>query len=246
MYDLKIIKLKKTDSTNNYARVLIESGSIAEITVIVADEQLSGKGHSQNTWESEKGKNLTFSAILSPQFLEIQKQFVLTKIISLAISDFVAEYVDKSRVKIKWPNDIYVDDKKLCGILIENVVKGELFEYSVVGIGININQTKFLSKAPNPISLKLINETDYNLKELFYKLLKHIQYRYAQLMNPILSNFDKEYINALHRFDKMADYRFDNKKIKAKIIGVTKFGKLILKTKDDSLIECGFGEIEYL
>ncbi|MCF8296552.1 MAG: biotin--[acetyl-CoA-carboxylase] ligase [Saprospiraceae bacterium] len=246
MYNLNIIKLEKTDSTNNYARQLIESGNISEITVIAADEQLQGKGHSENRWESEKGKNLTFSAILSPHFLEIQKQFILTKVISLAIADFISEYVDKSPVKIKWPNDIYVNDKKICGILIENVVKGDLFEYSVVGIGININQTEFKSNAPNPISLKLLNGTDYNLKELFYKILKHIENRYAQLMNPVLNTLDKEYLNSLYKFNELADYRFQNKEIKAKIIGVTKFGKLIVKTADEELIECDFKEIEYM
>ncbi|MBC8147365.1 MAG: biotin--[acetyl-CoA-carboxylase] ligase [Bacteroidetes bacterium] len=246
MYNLNIIKIEKTDSTNNYARELIKSGNISEITVIAADEQLSGKGHSENTWESEKGKNLTFSAILSPHFLEIQNQFILTKVISLAITDFVAEYFDKSLVKIKWPNDIYVNDKKICGILIENVVKSDLFEYSIVGIGININQTEFISDAPNPTSLKIINGIDYNLKELFYKLLKHIENRYAQLINPILNTLDKEYLNALYKFRELIDYKFQQKEIKAQIIGVSKFGKLIVKTEDEFLIECDFKEIEFL
>ena len=122
-------------------------------TVVSTYNQTAGRGQRGNSWESEPHKNLTFSVLLKPQHIIAREQFYISEIVSVAIVNTLRKYIIDQPIAIKWPNDIYVNDDKICGILIENTLSGYSISQSIAGIGININQQTFLSNAPNPISL---------------------------------------------------------------------------------------------
>jgi BirA family biotin operon repressor/biotin-[acetyl-CoA-carboxylase] ligase len=167
-----LIELDITDSTNEYSKKLIKKGPVEEGTVILADFQTKGKGQKDGYWESEKGKNLTFSIILYPNFLDIQKQFYLSMSISIGIVEFLSHLSVKS--KIKWPNDICINNKKVAGILIENSIKRNIISSSIIGIGINVNQTEFKSSAPNPTSLYLELNKTFDIKNTYHLLISYL------------------------------------------------------------------------
>ena len=160
-FPVPLIHLEETDSTNKYLNELCNKQCVEELTTITADFQTSGRGQRGNSWESEAGQNLMFSFVLYPTFLKARRQFLLSQIISLAIKEELERYV--SNISIKWPNDIYWKDKKICGMLIENDLTGVHISRSITGIGINVNQETFCSDAPNPVSLKQINGQSYDL-----------------------------------------------------------------------------------
>ena len=247
MIGKKIVELKETPSTNIHAFKLIKEKDIDEGTVISAISQHSGKGTGSNKWESETGKNLTVSIILKPDFLLLNKQFMLNIIASLAVRDMISELLQsKEEVKIKWPNDIYVGNKKISGILIENTIFGNTLKYSIIGIGININQEVFISDAPNPVSLKIISNKNFYLKECLTILCFHIKVRYMQLMNSEYNLLNKDYLSALYRKNELAKFNFKNKSISAVIKGISEEGKLIIETNNNEIIECNFKEIEFV
>ena len=157
-----IIGLEETDSTNRYLSDLCDNAPTApiEYTTVTARFQTSGKGQRGNSWESEAGQNLLFSTVLYPRFVEARRQFVLSQIVSLAVKEELDTYTEG--ISIKWPNDIYWHEKKICGMLIENVLEGNRIGRCIPGIGINLNQTVFRSPAPNPVSLKQITGRDYD------------------------------------------------------------------------------------
>lgn len=150
-FPVPLIHINETNSTNNYLQSLCSEQKVEELTVIVADFQTSGRGQRGNSWESDPGKNLLFSTVIFPEFLEARRQFLISQIISLAIKEELDTYT--SDISIKWPNDIYWKEKKICGMLIENDLMGRNINQSIAGIGININQEIFHSSAPNPVSL---------------------------------------------------------------------------------------------
>ena len=243
----KIIELKETTSTNIIAFNLINKEDIDEGTVISAVSQYSGRGTGGNKWESEAGKNLTVSIILKPEFLPLEKQFMLNIIASLAVSDMVSIILqNKEDVKIKWPNDIYVSNKKISGILIENTIVGNTFKYCIIGIGINVNQETFLSDAPNPVSLKNILNKESDLKKTLNLLCSCMNERYVQLINAEYNLLKKDYLFAFYRKNESAKFRFNNNLINAVITGFSDNGRLIIETSEKEILECNFGEIEFV
>ena len=167
-YNLKII-----DSTSAELRRRMSAEKLPHGYCILADFQTAGHGQATNHWESEDGKNLLFSLLLRPSVIPASEQFVVTEIVTLAIINALQDYI-RQRITIKWPNDIYVGDKKLCGILIENALCGPVIDTCIVGIGININQELFTSDAPNPISLKQLNGRDNDREEIFEEIYQNI------------------------------------------------------------------------
>ena len=155
-FPVPLIHINETNSTNNYLQSLCSEQKVEELTVVVADFQTSGRGQRGNSWESDPGKNLLFSTVIFPEFLEARRQFLISQIISLAIKEELDTYT--TDISIKWPNDIYWKEKKICGMLIENDLMGRNISQSIIGIGININQEIFHSSAPNPVSLLQITE----------------------------------------------------------------------------------------
>lgn len=146
-----IIHLDSVGSTNSY--LAAHASLLSHASVVSTYNQTSGRGQRGNSWESEPHKNLSFSLLLRPQHIIARQQFFISEAVSIAIVNTLRRHISNHKVSIKWPNDIYVDDSKICGILIENTLSGCNIAQSIVGIGLNINQRIFLSDAPNPISL---------------------------------------------------------------------------------------------
>ena len=240
----KIISLLSVDSTNNYARKLLSGDRPEEGTVIISGEQTKGRGYGENTWHSKRGKNLLFSIILYPQFISANTQFLISKVISLGIYDYLCTYI--SDVSIKWPNDIYVDDRKIAGILIENDLMGSSVKTSIVGIGININQEKFPNDIPNPVSLNQMIEKKLVLKDELKKLAGFLEKRYQMLAQGKVDKIQKDYHGKLFRLNEMSWYQNSDEQFKAKIIGVSDYGQLILENQSGKTLEYNFKEVEFI
>jgi len=239
--------IDKVDSTNNYVFELCKKAKVEEGSVYVADEQYAGRGHNQNYWESEKGKNLTLSLVIHPDFIEPAQQFLITQFISLAITDFLKIILNRNDIKIKWPNDIYIGDSKVCGILIQNSIIGSKIDYSIVGIGLNVNQKEFYSDAPNPISILNCIKKESDLDKLLNSLLSLIRNRYKQLNNK--SEFPatgSEYLMNLYRYKKVSEFIDNNGSFTGKIVGIGEYGRLIISTGSGVLKQYNFKEIEFI
>jgi BirA family biotin operon repressor/biotin-[acetyl-CoA-carboxylase] ligase len=243
----KIIRLHTVGSTNDYMIEQIRNGNInVEGTIVIADEQTRGKGMDINIWESEPGKNLTFSIFFKPAFLRADQQFLLNKSISLGVYDFIKSLVTQQKVTIKWPNDIYVGDKKIAGILINNTIAGNELFYSVAGVGVNINQQKFPGSVRNPVSLLHALRKELNLKQVLHELLYWLENRYDQLLSREFVRINTSYLESLYRLNELHFYRLKNKELSALITGVSDFGHLQLITDDNQRLECDFKEIEFI
>lgn len=243
-FDKKIVFLTELESTNNYANQLILSNAAEEGTVVLAQYQITGKGQRGNSWESEKGKNLLASIVVYPNFLFVGKQFLLSKVVGLALAEFLKNRIDG--VSIKWPNDIYVGDKKIAGILIENSVKGNFLDSSVLGIGLNLNQELFLSDAPNPVSLKQLTGKDYGIEEVLQDIRRGIFDWYEKLKSGNYSEIDLAYFNLLFRKKKWSGFKKEGVEFEAKIIGIGEFGQLQLENRKGDKSEYMFKEIEFV
>ncbi len=246
----RIIELESADSTNSYALGLLQRAARSgpdrdglSRTVVVAHEQTAGRGLRENLWESEPGKNLTFSLILHPTSLPVERQFVLSQVVSLGIVDCLDQWL--TSVSIKWPNDIYVEDRKIAGILIEiSVMSGELSGV-VAGIGLNLNQTLFTSDAPNPVSLKLLTGRDSDLETVLYSLLEQIDARHVQLEREKTDELHAEYCRRLYRFGDLCEYRCQSGCFTARITDVDESGQLILESEDGARQGFGFKEVAF-
>ncbi|MCX6248059.1 MAG: biotin--[acetyl-CoA-carboxylase] ligase [Bacteroidetes bacterium] len=241
-----LIELETVDSTNRYAGRLLKSGSIAEGTVIFAHEQTSGKGQGENRWESETGRNATFSLVLFPAFLAPGEQFSLNKAIVLGILDFLLSCQPDLKCSIKWPNDIYAGEHKIGGILIENTICGTLFESSIAGIGFNVNQVAFGPGLPNPVSLKQITGRDHPVKDVLKQIVSFIDERYEQLQMGLLKVLDRDYNTRLLGINEWRDFSVDKMVKKGKITGVDDDGKLLLELENGKKTAFNHGEITYL
>jgi BirA family biotin operon repressor/biotin-[acetyl-CoA-carboxylase] ligase len=237
------IKLNRVDSTNNYAIKLCETQNYFEGTVISADEQFEGRGQRAQHWLSQAQQNITMSIILKPNFLEPQKQFRLNKAIALAVNDFIKQqgHLD---VKIKWPNDILINNKKIAGILIENILRGNSIQHSVIGIGININQTDF-PKELKATSLRALSGIFFDINKLSEKLCECIEKRYLQLKSNV-SEIDQQYLKELFNLNQHASYLIQSEQVIAKLRGIDENGKLILELEDETLRSFDLKEIQFV
>ena len=239
------IRLDNINSTNSYLAGLSSDKDLHEGTVVLTHNQEQGRGQRGTFWESEAGKNLTLSILLKPTFLRPDDQFSISKAIALGVADCVVNVLDMISVKIKWPNDIYIGDKKVAGILIENSVSGNSIGHSIIGIGINVNQEKFSAELPNPTSFKLIAKKTFDLENCLEKLCSCIERRYLQLRSHP-KEIDSDYLKNLYRFDESSNYNYRGEKLKAKITGISKIGKLILEKENRGKFECDFKEVEFI
>jgi BirA family biotin operon repressor/biotin-[acetyl-CoA-carboxylase] ligase len=255
-----IIELDKVDSTNAWADHLLETSEPPDGTVIVAMEQFAGRGQAGNTWYSEPGKNLTISVVLYPQFLPADRQFLLNKVISLSVLDFVHGVLQDHRmavrdrqpraeiprVSVKWPNDIYVGDKKAGGILIVHKIMGDRLKASVAGIGININQTVFPADLPNPVSLTQLTGKEYDLLESRAALCRCLDLRYLALSRFGPANLDEAYHRHLLGMGIWGKFLLQVKITEGMINGVDDLGRLLVENRSGSVNAYMHKEIEYL
>ncbi len=237
------IHLKIIDSTNAYARQLLSKTKPAEGTVIFADEQTSGKGQLNKHWESEAGKNLTFSVILYPDFLNTTRIHALSQAVSLSLLDFFHSF--QISTTIKWPNDIYEQDKKLAGILIENALVKENLSYSIIGIGINVNQTVFNPELLNPVSMKLIQQKEFELKPLLESYFPFLEKRYFELKAGEDVKMKQEYRSNLYGLMEKRTFETAQKKFEGMITGVDANGRLMIET-DEDVLKFSTNEVVYL
>lgn len=246
-----IIHLNQTASTQSFLASLCKKQFVEQYTVVSTFNQTAGRGQGVHTWESQKMKNLSFSLLLRPNFILAQEQFIISKIVCLSITDFLNNYITKD-VFIKWPNDIYVKENKICGFLCQNQIIGQNIDSSIIGIGININQTNFLS-APNPTSLALLTNKEYDLNKMLELLLECIEKRYESLQQNIISsksqaieNINKEYLEKLLFLNQQRPFKIGNQIVKATILGVNEFGHLVLEDDSGKKTTCQMHEIEFI
>ena len=247
MEKVQIITLKEVDSTNNYLRNLPKEDIKNEIVVAVAKSQTAGRGQRGNSWESEPGKNLTFSILLHPTFLEARQQFILSQAIALSIKEVLYDYVRSPHPRIKWPNDIYWNKKKLGGILIENDLMGKQLERCIIGVGINLNQEQFYSDAPNPVSVWQI--TGHSTEAL--TILRKIMQRFVGYYELIKDGNTLDLVDMYHKslFRRVGYHKFrkpGGEEFEARIRRVEPDGHLVLEDTQDQMHTFGFKEVEYV
>jgi len=240
-----IINLETVTSTNDFAKeLLVNNLPQADITIIEATEQTKGRGQKGNCWESNAGENLTLSYIIKPHFLQPTQQFFLSMAMSLAIKDCLDQFTPN--VSIKWPNDIYVNDHKICGILIENSLMGNEIQWSIIGIGLNINQKTFSEWIPNPTSLSIETGKDFSTFEIKKMLTHSIEKWYNALYNNELKNIHKEYNSQLYLKNNIATYKDADGVFEGEIIEADEFGMLQVRRNNGNSQSYAFKEIEYL
>ena len=220
-------KLNKVDSTNNFLRKCLETEEIAEGTTVMAYHQTAGKGQRGNSWQDEPGSNIAMSVLLKTNFLPISDQFFLSVVIALGTAEALESAIQQ-KIVVKWPNDIYFEDQKLGGILIENNSLGKYLNESIVGIGINVNQLIFAPNLPNPISLKIITGLNYDLEDLVLRMLFFLEQRYMQLKNGNFQQLKNDYLNRLYCFNQKVLFEVKGIEKEGKIIGVASNGQLIV------------------
>ena len=239
-----IINLEVIDSTNNYAIKKLRENLTIDGTIVRAKAQELGRGQVNNSWESAPAKNLTLSLILFPEFLPVKYQFLLSKVVTLAICELLDQYVEE--VAIKWPNDIYVGNKKIAGILIENSIMGSKLSNSVVGMGLNINQEEFLSNAPNPISLFQLTNREFEVEEVFQQLIDRLNIWYNRLLNGELKEIDMCFLERMYRLNQWCKYRDDEGDFIGQILGVNQIGQLIILKENGTKKAYQFKEVEFI
>ena len=228
---------------NSQSEVVTASRAWQEGVVFFTFNQTAGRGQYGNKWESEPHQNIAISIVLTPVFLNPREQFHLNKAISLAVYDVIAQFVTANGalslrgtkqtggVSIKWANDIYIKNKKIAGILIQNSLSGANIQSSIIGIGLNINQLHF-PNLPHATSLKIETGKDFDLMEIVEKICQSIEHRYLQLKTRNFNKIHDEYISKLYRWGEDALYQYpDGTYFQGKIVGVNEAGKLCIESK---------------
>ena len=242
-----LIKYNTLDSTNAEALRLYKGKKAVSGTVIIASEQMRGKGYGNNYWESEPGKNLTFSLLFKPQVIIPSGQFIITQMISLSVLEILSKIIKEKTCFIKWPNDIYINDNKIAGILIQNFIIGNNIDCSIIGVGLNVNQQKFLSDAPNPTSIKLEINNHHSLEKLLDGILNRFDHYTQQLNSPkFIKSLNGDYLNHLYLYGVPHTYRDSEGTFTAVITGISEYGQLLLKKDDKTIKAYGFKEVEFL
>jgi len=240
----KIIHVENLPSTNTYATQLLKEEGAAEGTVIRADHQTSGRGNGSNKWESEEGKNLLVSIILFPSALFPEEQFLISMTIATGICDFLSAFT--VGISVKWPNDIYIKDDKIAGILIENSLMGDRINNSVAGIGLNINQEKFPPELPNPVSLTQITGKEYDLSVSLRELLRCLDRRYMNLIEGGADKIRSDYHALLYRKGVWSWFTDSTGKFEGRVTGVDEFGLLNLEKRSGQSQAYTFKEIGFI
>ncbi|WP_418322040.1 biotin--[acetyl-CoA-carboxylase] ligase [Segatella hominis] len=236
----KIIRLEEIDSTNRYLKNYREEGD-EEMIVAVADYQAAGKGQGTHTWESEKGKNLLFSIKVYPHWIPVRRQFVLSMAGALAVKDALDSYVEN--ITLKWPNDVYWNDKKISGTLIENTIDSKGIKSCVFGIGLNVNQLVFHSDAPNPVSLAQILGHEVDRDEVLKKILDGFEKYYELLRRADYMDVSGIYHLSLYRRKGFHPYRDADGEFEGALVEVEDDGHLILHDRQGRIRSYAFGEI---
>lgn len=220
-----VISMPTCHSSNDSAQALAQKADTVEGTVVICEEQTAGKGQRGNTWEAGAGENLTLSVILKPRFVQIKHQFYLNMIVSLAVKDTIEHFYNEADYKVKWPNDVLCDQRKIAGILIENTINAHSLETAVVGVGLNVNQSAF--KAPKATSLKVKKQQDTPLQQVFEKLMHSLENQYLKLKAGKMTEIKADYLKHLFGYGELRKY-IGEFRFEGKIEDVTDEGRLII------------------
>lgn len=266
---MPFIELQSVDSTNNYALARLHEARLPDRQGLVqhgqayfAHEQVAGKGQRGRIWSAEKGANIILSVVLNPHPLQLLQQFQLNAAIALAVHDFFSNYAPED-TKIKWPNDLYWQDRKAGGILIESVISSFLpvkkdsvaenekqqttsgqWQWAVAGIGININQTAFPQELKNPVSLKQITGKDYNVVTLAKELCECLYSRFGELTENGFASIYRTYNSQLYKRGEAVKLKKDNRVFEAIIKNVSPAGQLVVQHSIEQAFS--FGDIEWI
>jgi len=223
----KIEEFDSILSTNDMMRSLVRKQDVDPFTVIMAQEQIAGKGQRGRKWVSEKGKNLLCSLFYKPKHLKANEQFILTQLISVSIVEAIKKFIDHSnhKLSIKWPNDIYSGDRKLAGILIENAILGKYIQYSIIGVGLNINQEVFSDNLLNTVSLYQLSKKKHNIKSVLKEIIKNFEIN-RHLSHNVLK---EKYAKYLFGLNELRSFIIRGEKRIASIKGVHDIGTLVLE-----------------
>jgi BirA family biotin operon repressor/biotin-[acetyl-CoA-carboxylase] ligase len=239
----RLIFLNETVSTNNYLREYLKKESLPEGSVIAADYQTGGRGQTGNNWESAPGKNLLFSLVIYPESIVPNRQFAISQIASLAVKETLDAYTN--HISVKWPNDIYWQDKKICGILIENDLTGTTIHRSLIGIGINLNQTVFESSAPNPVSLALITGKVYDKRDVLERFLRIFYAYYLLVLQEKFTEIKDAYMQALYRKEGYHPFSGPEGSFSARIYDIETTGHLLLQLENGEVCRYAFKEVSW-
>ncbi len=237
--------LEVTDSTNDRLKELVRMGKSIEGTVISAGFQTNGRGQRGAVWESGNSENILLSLLLNPGFVHIEDQFIISQVVAIAIRRCIQDTIPSADVKIKWPNDILVNEKKIAGVLIENILDGSIIKHCIIGVGINVNQEDILITAT---SVKKENGKMYNRSTIEKQLFPEIEKSYLTLKAGNKQDIKNEYlknmysINEERKFEDLNNGRIFNGIIK----GVSNSGSLLITTDDNNQLEFQLKEIRFL
>ena len=244
MREFRIIRIDETDSTNRWMKELIQlhpSEETQHEMVVVCDYQTAGRGCGSNSWEAEQGKNLLMSVLMHPKKVSARTQFIITQIVSVALCRTIETVIgSEHRVTIKWPNDIYVGDKKICGVLIENSIAGRRIKDCIIGIGLNVNQTEFRSDAPNPVSIAQLTGKETDREEVLNTFLEELS---KQCEN---RNIHHDYLRKMYRRNGMYPFETEGSRFMARVAGVNDDGRLMLEDEDGIAHLFRFKEVTFI
>jgi len=237
----EVIHIAETDSTNRYLRELKAAGDV----VVWTDYQTAGRGCGTNTWESERGRNLLFSVLIHPEGVRAADQFILSMANALALRDALAALTDG--IRIKWPNDIYWHDRKLCGTLIECSLSGPFVKDCIIGTGINVNQQQFLSDAPNPVSLRQILGHDVDAAQLLAQVTDNFSRYMEDVRQGQWERVRTLYRRHLYRLHEVHRFRFtDGSEAHCQLLNVSDDGHLLLLRPGGQVSAMAFKEVQFI
>jgi BirA family biotin operon repressor/biotin-[acetyl-CoA-carboxylase] ligase len=238
--DFRVIHIEETDSTNRWLKEIQQPEKTKNL-LVVTEFQTAGKGCGTNAWESERGKNLTFSMLIHPVDITASDQFRITEMVSVALCETLEYFLTPHLSPlIKWPNDIYVGDKKICGTLIENRLQGSVIKDCIIGIGLNVNQTVFRSDAPNPVSLCQLLGHEVDRTQLLEAFL--LRYEVVRQRETV----GTDYRERLYRRAGWHAYEDAQGHFEARLTGVSEDGHLLLEDRQGRLRTYAFKEVQFI
>ncbi|OYX22853.1 MAG: biotin--[acetyl-CoA-carboxylase] ligase [Flavobacteriales bacterium 32-35-8] len=239
---MRTIKLNAIDSTNSYMRRLSNEENLEDYTIVTAEYQTQGRGQMGTIWSSENSKNLMFSVFKDTSKFHVEYPFLISMVTSMAILKTLQSF-SISKLTIKWPNDILSEDKKICGILIENVIKQNSLSNTIIGVGLNVNQTEF-NNLPKASSLKLITGSVFDLDEVLFETIKNLKHYFKILKRGDYSTLKMDYETYLFRKDKPSTFKDSEGLVFSGYIkSVTLFGSLQVLLEDDIIKEFDLKDI---
>ena len=242
--ELTFLHLEKTDSTNAYLQRKQSETDIRN-WVVSANEQTAGKGMGNNGWESESGQNLTFSLAVDMGFLPAERQFLLSEAVPLGIIEVLDDILTAEKLSIKWPNDIFYENRKLAGILINSTIKANMMDVSIIGIGLNVNQMQFKDWPTHPISLQQITGKEYDLQPLLEKIVESL-YNKVEILKTAPTAIEEAYLQRLYRYKAWGNYEVDEKEMRLFITDIDPFGRLLLQDEEGKGYGFDVKEIKFI